>query len=73
MKQLIAVISATNYAATWTTIKWNGPGSRSTWLLAGSATGLVRIWDISSARKKDKYGDALSRAAFETMCSDYSN
>jgi len=59
----------TNYAATWSTLKWaSQTGARSTWLLGGSATGLVRVWDVSVSRKKEKFGRGLSRQAFESLC-----
>ena len=71
-KQKVTDGLVTNYAGTWSTLKWNGEMSgRSTWLLGGTASGLIRIWDVSTARKKEKFGPSLSRGAFDDMCSKF--
>ena len=50
-------------------MKWNHSfGSRSTWLIAGSNSGLVRIFDVSGLRQMDQRGEVLSRKEFENFC-----
>jgi len=59
----------TNCGSGWTCMKWNHSfGSRSTWLIAGSNSGLVRIFDVSGLRQIDQRGEVLSRKEFQNFC-----
>ena len=61
--------SETNCGSGWTCMKWNHSfGSRSTWLIAGSNSGLVRIFDVSGLRQMDQRGEVLSRKEFQNFC-----
>ena len=61
----------TNCGSGWTCMKWNQSfGSRSSWLIAGSNSGLVRLFDVSGLRQQDQRGKVLSRTQFESYCSN---
>jgi hypothetical protein len=64
-----------NHGSGWSCVKWNKTfGARSSWLISGSNSGLVRIFDCGSVRQfSTKKGIILPREQFEQYCINSTN